>query len=80
MPAYMLSEPLADVVGTNELSRGEVTKKVWDYIKANNLQDAADKRLIRSDEKLGKVLGTTEPVNMFKMAGLLNEHLKKKNA
>lgn len=77
MPAYHLSPELAAIVGTAELARGEVTKKVWDYIKAHNLQDAANKRLIRPDEALARVFGSNEPIDMFKMAGLLNAHMKK---
>jgi DNA topoisomerase I len=77
MPAYHLSPELAAIVGTTELSRGEVTKKVWDYIKAHQLQDAANKRLIRPDALLARVFGSSEPVDMFKMAGLLNAHIKK---
>jgi DNA topoisomerase I len=78
MPPYELSASLADVVGTNELTRGEVTKKMWDYIKANDLQDPTNKRLIRTDPKLAKIFGTEESVDMFKMAGLLNQHMTKK--
>lgn len=77
MPAYGLSAELSAIVGETELSRGDVTKKVWDYIKANKLQDEANKRLIRPDAALAKVFGTSEPVDMFKMAGLLNAHIKK---
>ena len=77
MPSYQLSPLLADVVGVSELSRGEVTKKVWDYIKAHQLQDPANKRLIRPDALLARVFGSEEPIDMFKMAGLLNAHMKK---
>lgn len=77
MPAYHLSPELSAIVGSSELSRGEVTKKVWDYIKANNLQDATNKRLIQPDAALAKVFGTSESIDMFKMAGLLNGHIKK---
>lgn len=77
MPAYDLSSELSLIVGEKSLGRGEVTKKVWDYIKAHHLQDEKNKRLIRPDEKLAQVFGSSEPVDMFKMAGLLNEHMKK---
>lgn len=77
MPAYKLSSELAAVVGTSELSRGEVTKKVWDYIKAHQLQDANNKRLIHPDALLAKVFGSNEPIDMFKMAGLLSAHMQK---
>ncbi|WP_068467713.1 type I DNA topoisomerase [Candidatus Protochlamydia phocaeensis] len=77
MPAYKLSPELAAIVGAQELSRGEATKRIWDYIKSHQLQDAANKRLIVPDQALAKVFGTSEPVDMFKMAGLIGAHLKK---
>lgn len=70
-----LSAELSAIVGTDSLSRPEVTKKVWEYIKANDLQDPKDKRLIRPDAKLAKVFGNSEPLNMFQLAGVLNKHL-----
>ena len=76
-PAFKLTTELAAVVGTDQLSRGEVTKKVWDYIKAHNLQDSQNKRLIRPDAQLAKVFGNNEPVDMFKLAGILGKHLIK---
>lgn len=75
MPVYKLSPDLAQVVGADELSRGDVMKKVWDYIKSHQLQDTANKRLIKPDDKLAKLFGTKEAVDMFKMAGLLNPHI-----
>jgi len=78
MPAYNLSSELSAVVGTNALPRGEVTKKVWDYIKSHQLQDETNKRLIRPDALLAKVFGSNESIDMFKMAGLLNPHMKKR--
>lgn len=77
MPAYRLSSELAAIVGVSELSRGEVIKKVWDYIKTRNLQNETNKRLICPDEALAKVLGTKDMVDMFKLAGLLNGHINK---
>ena len=76
MPVYPLSEELTAVVGTSELSRGEVTKKVWDYIKSHGLQDNANKRLIRPDHRLALLFGSPEPIDMFKMAKLLSTHIK----
>jgi DNA topoisomerase-1 len=76
MPAYQASPELAAVIGVEQVSRGEMTKKVWDYIKAHNLQDPSNKRLIVPDGALAKIFGSNEPVDMFKMAGLLNPHLK----
>lgn len=77
MPSYTLSPELSTIVGASELTRGDVTKKVWDYIKTHNLQDAANKRLIKPDAQLEKVFGSKEPVDMLKLAGLLNKHIKK---
>jgi len=74
-PTKKLSPELQAVCDAKELTRGEVTKKLWIYIKANNLQDPNDKRNIVPDEKLTKIFGTTEPVNMFQLAGLLSKHL-----
>ncbi|MBJ7448925.1 MAG: type I DNA topoisomerase [Parachlamydiales bacterium] len=75
-PAMQLSKELQAIVNETELNRPTVTKKVWEYIKANNLQDANNKRLIVPDAALAKVFGTSEPVDMFKMAGLLGKHIK----
>ncbi len=78
MPAYPLSAELAAIVGASELSRGAVMKKVWDYIKTHQLQDTTNKRLIHPDSLLAKVFGSSESIDMFKIAGLLNGHIKKK--
>lgn len=70
-------DALAAVVGKDPLPRTEVTKRVWDYIKANNLQDANDKRTIKADAKLRAVFGGKDSVSMFEMTKLVNGHLKK---
>jgi DNA topoisomerase-1 len=70
-----LSKELATVVGEKSLTRGDVTKKVWEYIKAHNLQDPKNKRVIIPDKKLAKVFGSQEPIDMFKLAGVLSQHL-----
>ena len=57
-------------------SRTEVTKKIWDYIKKNKLQDAVNKRLINADEKLKSVFGGKSKVSMFEMTKLVSKHLK----
>ncbi|MGE0197515.1 MAG: type I DNA topoisomerase [Simkaniaceae bacterium] len=72
-----LSPQLAAVVGAKELSRPEVTKKVWEYIKAKELQDPNNKRLIVPDNKLEKVFGHSDPVDMMKLPGILSKHIKK---
>ena len=69
------SAELAAVVGAAPLPRTEVTKKVWDYIKKNNLQDAANKRNINADAKL-KPIFKKDQVTMFEMTKLLSAHLK----
>ena len=70
------SATLAAVVGSNPLPRTEVTKKVWDYIKKNKLQDEANKRNINADEKLKAVFGGKKQVSMFEMTKLISDHLK----
>jgi chromatin remodeling complex protein RSC6 len=70
------SEPLAAVVGAAPLPRTEVTKKVWDYIKKNNLQDETNKRNINADDKLKVVFGGKKQVSMFEMTKLISGHLK----
>ena len=68
------SAALAAVIGEGLYGRGEVTKKLWDYIKANGLQDAKDKRSINADTKLAAVFGQPQ-VTMFQIAGLIGKHL-----
>jgi DNA topoisomerase-1 len=77
-PALELSTELADVVGEASLSRPEVIKKVWEYIKSHDLQDPKNKRLIQPDDKLAKVFGNKDPVDMMKLSGILSKHLKSK--
>jgi len=70
------SDKLAAVVGNKPLPRTEVTKKVWDYIKAQNLQDASNRRMINADDKLKAVFGGKAQVSMFEMTKLISDHLK----
>ena len=70
------SADLAAVVGSKPMPRSEVTKKVWDYIKAKGLQDQQNKRMINADENLKKVFGGKTQVSMFEMTALVNKHLK----
>lgn len=67
---------LAAIVGNDPLTRAALTKKVWDYVKKNNLQDAKDKRSINADAKLKPVFGGKEKVSMFEMTKLVNQHVK----
>ena len=69
------SAELGAVVGTAPLPRTEIISKLWVYIKAHNLQDAANKRMINADDKLKKVFGKPQ-VSMFEMAGLIGKHVK----
>lgn len=75
MKAMTPSEALAAVIGANPAPRTEVTKKVWDYIKKNKLQDAENKRMINADAKL-KAIFKKDQVSMFEMTKLINDHLK----
>jgi len=68
------SPALAAVIGNSLVARTEVVKKLWDYIKANGLQDAANKRAINADAKLLPVFGKPQ-ITMFEMAGLIGKHL-----
>jgi upstream activation factor subunit UAF30 len=69
-------EALAAVVGSGPLPRTEITKKLWQYIKRNGLQDAKVRRNINADDKLGKVFGGKKQVSMFEMTKLVNKHIK----
>ena len=66
---------LAAVVGAKAMPRTELTKKIWDYIKKNKLQDEINKRLINADEKLKEVFGGKKQVSMFEMTKLVSAHL-----
>ena len=66
---------LAAVVGASALPRTELTKKIWDYIKRNGLQDPQNRRMINADDKLRAVFGGEPQVNMFRMTTLVNQHV-----
>ena len=70
------SATLAAVVGDKPIPRTEVTKRLWAYIKKNNLQDPKNKRMIKADESLKSVFGGKAQVNMFEMTKLVGKHLK----
>ncbi|HEV3238798.1 MAG TPA: SWIB/MDM2 domain-containing protein [Casimicrobiaceae bacterium] len=76
MKAMTPSAVLAAVVGSMPLPRTEVTKKIWDYIKKNKLQDSINRRLINADERLRQVFGGKKQVSMFEMTKLVSNHLK----
>jgi chromatin remodeling complex protein RSC6 len=75
MKALTPSAALAAIVGANPLPRTEVTKKIWDYIKKNKLQDAVNKRMINADAKLKEIFKKAQ-VSMFEMTKLVSGHLK----
>ena len=67
---------LAKIVGPAPLSRSDVTKKLWDYIKSKGLQDQKNKRMINADDNLKAVFGGKTQVSMFEMTSLVNKHIK----
>ncbi|HYD74671.1 DNA topoisomerase III, partial [Ramlibacter sp.] len=73
-PGLTPSPELAAVIGPEPLPRTEVIRKLWDYIKANGLQDASNKRAINADDKLQAVFGKPQ-VTMFELAGIVGKHL-----
>jgi len=68
---------LAEIVGSDPITRADLTKKVWDYIKKHDLQDAKNRRAINADAKLLPVFGGKEQVTMFEMTKLVNQHVSK---
>ena len=70
------SAELSAIVGSKPMPRSQITKAVWDYIKANGLQDQTNKRMINADDKLLVIFGGKKQVSMFEMTALVNKHLK----
>jgi upstream activation factor subunit UAF30 len=79
-PAFMRpmqpSDDLGAVVGARPMPRTEVTKRIWDYIRKNGLQDQKNRRMINADDRLRAVFGGRRQVSMFEMTKLVNNHLK----
>jgi upstream activation factor subunit UAF30 len=75
MKAMTPSAALAKIVGEKPLPRTEVVKKLWAYVKKNNLQDKKEKRNINADETLREVFGGKKTVSMFEMTKLVNDNL-----
>jgi chromatin remodeling complex protein RSC6 len=75
MKAMTPSAALAAVIGKGPFPRTEVTKKVWEYIKKNKLQDAVNKRMINADAKLKEIFGKAQ-ASMFEMTKMISSHLK----
>ena len=75
MKPLNVSSELSAVVGKGPMPRSEVVKKLWDYIRKNNLQDSANRRNINADSNLKAVFGGKSVVNMFEMTKLVSKHL-----
>jgi chromatin remodeling complex protein RSC6 len=69
------SADLAPITGDKPIPRSEVTKRVWDYIKAHGLQDQQNRRMINADDHLKKIFNGKKQVSMFEMTALVNKHL-----
>ncbi len=69
-------EALSAIVGSKPLPRTELTKKLWDYIKKNKLQDETKRTLINADDALKVVFGGKKQVSMFEMTKLVSGHVK----
>ena len=67
---------LAEVIGAKPIPRTEIVKKIWAYIKKNNLQDKKNKRMINGDVKLTAVFGGKKQVSMFEIAKFIGKHAK----
>lgn len=72
---YKLSKALADVLQAAHITRTELMKKIWEYIKEHELQDKKNKRLIVPDKKLAKVFGSNKSIDMMKLPSVLGKHL-----
>jgi upstream activation factor subunit UAF30 len=75
MKAMTPSDALAAIIGKGPYPRTEVTKKVWEYIKKNKLQDAVNRRMINADAKLKEIFKKAQ-ASMFEMTKMINSHLK----
>lgn len=76
MQPVEISDDLKAVVGAGPLPRTEIIKKLWAYIKKNGCQDTKNKRNIIPDEKLAKVFGSKNPIDMFQMTKKVSKHIK----
>ncbi len=76
MKPITVDSDLAKVVGQEPLPRTQIIKKMWDYIKANDLQDKDNRRMINADETLKVVFDGKKQVSMFELAKIINNHIK----
>lgn len=75
MAPLTASPALAEVIGSKPLPRTEIVKKIWDYIRKNNLQDKKNKRNINADSKLKPLFGKDQ-ISMFDLAKIISKHVK----
>ncbi len=75
MKPMNISDALQPIVGSKPLPRTEVTKRLWDYIKKNKLQDPKERRNINADDNLKKIFNGKKQVSMFEMTKLVSKHL-----
>jgi upstream activation factor subunit UAF30 len=68
---------LARVVGNQPMTRSEITKRVWDYVKKNGLQDQQNRRMINADDTMRPIFNGQNQVSMFEMTKLVNQHVSK---
>ena len=76
MKPLTVSPELAKIIGNEPMPRTQIIKKIWDYIKANNLQDQENKRMINGDEQLKVVFAGKDQISMFELAKVVNNHVK----
>ena len=76
MKPVMPDAKLAEVVGSKGLPRTELTKKLWQYIKKNGMQDKKNRRMINADAARLAVFGGKKQVSMFEMTKLVSKHVK----
>ena len=75
MAPLTASPVLAEVIGTKPLPRTEIVKKIWDYIRKNNLQDKKNRRMINADTKLKPLFGKDQ-ISMFDLAKIVSKNVK----
>ena len=75
MAPLTLGDKLAAVIGNKPLSRGQIVKKLWEYFKKNNLQDAKNRRMINADALLKPLFGKAQ-VSMFEIGGIISKNVK----
>jgi upstream activation factor subunit UAF30 len=75
MAPLTASPALAEVIGSKPLPRTEIVKKIWEYIRKNNLQDKKNRRMINADTKLKPLFGKDQ-ISMFELAKVVNKHVK----